>query len=98
MSTDIKPIVSVNTAELAKKGQDIYHTELKAKLEKDHQGEFVAIDVDSKKYFLGKDPIEANKKAKVKFPDKIFYMVKIGYPAVYTMSHHFKSSEYGSLF
>ena len=98
MDKNIKPAISINPSELSRKGEEIYQNELKGKLEKEHIGKFVAIEVESKDYFLADSPVEANQKAKNKYPNKVFYMIKIGFPAVYTMSHHFKSSSYGSLF
>lgn len=85
MTTNIKPLVTVNTAQIASNGEHIYH-ELKEELEKKYFGRFVAIDTETKEYFLGETQIEASSKAKNKYPNKVFYLVKIGFPAVVTMS------------
>lgn len=98
MDNNLKPLISIDASELAKKGEEIYQKELKNKLEKDNYGKFVAIEVESKDYFLGETSIEASSKARKKHPDKIFYLVKIGFPAVFTMSNHFKTTSYGSIF
>lgn len=97
MSTSIKPIPSINTTEIARIGEQIYQNELKEKLEKENVGKFVAIEVESKDYFIGVTQTEATLKAKKKYPDKIFYMVKIGFPAVITMSSRFIPTPYGSV-
>jgi len=73
----------VNKDELVDKGKEIYKKELKDKLEPEHKGEFVAIDVKSGDYFLGKDPIEADEKARKKHPDNVFYLARIGYRAAF---------------
>lgn len=98
MSTSIKPIPSINTTEIARIGEQIYQNELKEKLEKENIGKFVAIEAESKDYFIGVTQTEATLKAKKKYPDKIFYMVKIGFPAVITMSSRFIPTPYGSVF
>ncbi|MBC8521813.1 MAG: hypothetical protein H8D26_07495 [Methanomicrobia archaeon] len=68
--------------ELVEKGKEIYK-KIKDKLEPAHKGEIVAIEVKTGDYFLGKDLIEADEKAREKYPDEVFYFNKIGYRAVY---------------
>lgn len=68
--------------ELVDKGTAIYE-KIKDKLEPAHKGEIVAIEVKTGDYFLGKDLIEADEKAREKYPDEVFYFNKIGYRAVY---------------
>jgi hypothetical protein len=72
----------INKTEMAAKGESIYAT-LKEKLEKEHRGEFVAIEVDSGDYFLGQTLQEADKKARQKYPDRVFYVIRIGRRAVW---------------
>jgi len=72
----------INKAEMAAKGESIYAT-LKEKLEKEHRGKFVAIEVDSGDYFLGRTLQEADKKARQKYPDRVFYVIRIGRRAVW---------------
>ncbi len=64
--------------ELTEKGKQIYLDELKDKLEKTHMGELMVLDVESKRYFLDKDPVVAVEKARKEFPGKLFFMVRIG--------------------
>lgn len=47
---------------------------------KKEKGMIAVIEPDSGKYFLGKTLLEALKKAKEQYPNKIFYSVRIGYP------------------
>ena len=76
-------VIDVDTRRLGEKGEEIYRR-LKDKLEPEYKGKLVAIDVDSGDYFLGNTLREADTQARIKYPDKVFYAVKIGYPAVYT--------------
>ena len=77
-----KQVVMINKQELASRGKQIYAV-LREKLEPEHKGRIVAIDPDTGDYFLGNTLFEADKKARQKYPGKVFYAVKIGYPAVY---------------
>jgi hypothetical protein len=70
-------------SQMAKRGMEIYQQQLKAKLEKDHKDEIVAIEVESGDYFLGKTIIEAADKGKKKYPGKGFYFIRIGHKAVH---------------
>jgi len=66
------------------KGKEIYE-KIKAKLEPDHNGEIVAIDVDSGEYFVGKTLLEANDQAREKYLNKQLYFVRIGSDAAMAM-------------
>ncbi len=79
----MEKIRTIDKNELVAQGEEIYEKKLKDKLEPGHKGEIVAIDIKSGDYFLGKSVIEADKKAREKHPDEVFYFNKIGYRAVY---------------
>ena len=64
------------------RGEEIYR-KIKEKLEPEHKGEFVAIEVDTGDYFVGKDPIDADEKARGKYPDAVFFLARIGYRAAF---------------
>jgi hypothetical protein len=63
-------------------GEEIYARKLKAKLEPKHIGKIVVIEVESGKYFVGNNMDEAMDKAEAKFPDKVFYIKRIGFKTV----------------
>lgn len=59
-------------------GKQIYLDELRQDLEKQHFGEYVVIEVESKKHFVNKDLTAALQEAEKEFPNKLFYIVRIG--------------------
>jgi len=75
-------VIDVDTRRLAEKGEELYKR-LKDELEPKYKGKIMAIEVDSEDYFIGDSVSDACKKAKEKYPDRIFHFVKIGYPVVY---------------
>jgi len=79
-SDKIRKWEPIDVHELVTKGDAIYKA-IESELLPEHEGEVVAIDVESGDYFLGKTGIEATDKAKKRHPDKIFYLVRIGAPA-----------------
>lgn len=82
MGTETEKIRLVDKAELVEKGKEIY-AKLKDKLEPAHKGEIVAIEIKTGDYFVGNSVIEADRKARKRYPDEVFYFNKIGYRAVY---------------
>ena len=73
-------IKKVDIEKLADEGEKIYE-EIKSKYEPQDIGKFLAIEVDSKDVFIGERSSEAVEKAKKVHPNKMFFVVKIGYSA-----------------
>jgi hypothetical protein len=65
-------IKNVNIQQLAEEGKRVYE-EVKHKYEPQDNGKFLAIDVDT-----NSEAVEAAREA---HPDKVFYVVKIGFSA-----------------
>ncbi len=72
---------SHSTEELNDLGWTRY-AELRRELETRHHGEYVMIEVDNGDYFIGKTPEEALCQAQTVYPEKAFYLIRIGYKAV----------------
>ncbi len=70
---------------LAKKAQSLYRRLYQKKLEKTQTGKVVAIEVESGDIFVANTTVDAALKAKGKYPNKIFYFKRIGYPAVHSL-------------
>ncbi|MFH0792134.1 MAG: hypothetical protein V1905_02905 [bacterium] len=83
---------------ISERGEKIYQEKLKDILEKDHKEEFVAIEVETEKYFLGKSPEEALEVAKKEFPNRIFHLIRIGYSGIYKVSWSVGNKNYGWIF
>lgn len=69
----------VNIKEIGREGRKIFKA-ISEQLEKEHLGKAIAIDVESGDYFIGNTGIEATKQAREKYPHKVFFLGKIGYP------------------
>ena len=72
--------------EIEKRGKEIYETQLKEKIESEKNGKYLVLEVESGEYFINDFLDEALKEAKKKFPNKIFYSLRIGYPGVFSFS------------
>lgn len=75
-----KEFTKTDIEQIAERGTKIYD-EVKKKYEPKENGKFLAIDVDSRDTYLGVTSSEAVERARQDHPDKIFYVVKIGFSA-----------------
>lgn len=85
MNTTVDLYKKVNVQKLADEGSKVYE-KIKSQYEPKYTGKFLAIEVESKKAYMGKDGAEALVLARENHPDKVFYLVKIGYAAVETIA------------
>ena len=70
--------------EFAKEGKRIYRQKYAKKLEPTERGRIIAIEIESGDSFIGDSTVEAILKAKEKYPNRIFYLMRIGYDAVHS--------------
>jgi hypothetical protein len=81
-------IKNADMQKIGDEGQKIYE-EIKSKYEPAQNGKFLAIEVDSKDVYLADSTVEAVEVAKKEHPNKVFYVVKIGFDYVETMANYF---------
>ena len=68
---------------LSADGQRLYDERLRELLEPDHAGEFVAVDPDTGRYFLGPTGLDALRAGRRELPGKLFYLLRVGSDAAY---------------
>ena len=84
---DFAGVTTVNTptrpkSEIARLGKEIYQRDIRPRVEADHVGEVVAIDVDSGKYALGQNAITASESLREQYPDAQVWLMRVGYPTL----------------
>lgn len=67
----------LSAEETARRGEEIYEN-LSERVEVDHTGEFLVIDVHSGKYELSPDEAEAFNRAIQNYPEGFFYIKRVG--------------------
>jgi hypothetical protein len=77
---------SADLGKIVSEGSKIYE-EIKDQYESSHKGEFLAIEIETKKAYLASSSAEAMVAARSENPGKIFYVMKIGFDAAETMAH-----------
>lgn len=86
MSNPEELIKKANLQEIATKGSEIYE-KVKLQYEPKNNGKFLAIDVESGAVYLGASSSDAVQLARQSHPDRVFYVVKIGYSATEILAH-----------
>ena len=78
-------IKKADIQKIAAAGAKIYET-IKLQYEPAKNGKFLAIDIESKDAFIGNTSSEVVEKARKTHPNKVFYVVKIGFSAAETLA------------
>ncbi len=68
------------TTELIDRARQTYRDELAGKLEPEHSGEIVAIELGTNDYFVGEDEVEAADKARGAGHVGLLYFLRVGSP------------------
>jgi hypothetical protein len=88
MNNNDELIKTADIQKIAEEGARIYGR-IKENYDPKEKGKFLAIDIDSKQAYLGATSAEALEMARQKHPNKVFYVVKIGFDVAETMARSF---------
>jgi hypothetical protein len=69
--------------EFARRGRKIYETQVRSKVEADHHGKIVAIDIDTAAFEVANDSLTAAKQLLKHHPNAQIMGIRIGYTAVH---------------
>lgn len=75
--------------EVASRGEAIYGGRIRDKVEANHKGEFLVIDIETGEYEMHAEDLVATKRLLAKHPDAVIYGLRIGFPAAYRIGGHF---------
>lgn len=84
-------IKTADISRIAERGARIYER-IKVKYDPVEKGKFLAIEVETGDEFLGSTSAEALESARSKYPNKVFYVVKVGFDVAETMARYFKET------
>jgi hypothetical protein len=69
--------------EFARRGNEIYETQVRPQVEEGNHGKIVAIDLDTGAFELAKDTMIASDKLLERYPDAQIWRVRIGHKGVH---------------
>ena len=79
--------------EIVRLGQELYEREIRARVEPEHDGQFLVLDIETGEYEIGATAIEAIRRAKAKRDDPPLYILRIGQAAAYKLGARFLAEE-----
>jgi hypothetical protein len=75
--------------EVVRRGEEIYQRDLRAKVETDHRGEFLVVDIETGDYEIDRDEVAALDRAMARNPNGARYILRVGYPAAHRLGGRF---------
>ena len=72
-----------SSAEIAKRGQVLYDQQVRGKVESNHKGEYLVLDIETGEYEMDLSELAALKRAKAKHPDAALYILRVGYSSAH---------------
>ncbi|HEV7517209.1 MAG TPA: hypothetical protein VGR07_12980 [Thermoanaerobaculia bacterium] len=79
------PHTRYSTAEIDERGQALYESDIRDKLDTSARGKFLVLDIETGDYEIDSDELSALKRARSKHPDAALYLLRIGHPTAYRM-------------
>lgn len=71
--------------DIVERGQALYERDVRARVEPQHNGQFLAIDIETGAYAIGPTAIEAIRDIKRQRPNAMLYILRVGHPAAYRL-------------
>jgi hypothetical protein len=69
--------------EFARRGHEIYESQVRSQVEATHYGKIVAIDIETADFEVAEDSLTAAKQLLNRYPDAQILCIRIGYRAVH---------------
>ncbi len=82
------PYSGYTTEEVGRLGRQLYEREIRPKVEPEHRGKFLVVDIRTGDYEIADDDLTASDRALAKHPDAVLYGVRIGAPVSYRLGGH----------
>ena len=76
-------VTQASPEEIARRGEAIHARDIRPKVEPDHVGEFVIVDVLTGEYEVARDDLTASHQLLARKPQAVMYGKRIGSPAAY---------------
>lgn len=73
---EMKPRYSLE--EFARRGDAIYEEEIRPRVEADHEGEFVVIDIETGEYEIDAEEVTASDRLLARLPDAQIWLRQVG--------------------
>jgi hypothetical protein len=82
------PYAKYTPEQVESRGEAVYEQEIRSKVEPQHKGKFLVVDVETRQYEIDEEDVTATKRALAKRPEAVLYGLPIGYPTAYRLGGH----------
>ena len=79
------PYRQYSPEEVAARGEALYERQIRARVETEHRGQFLVIDIETGDYEIDSDDLVATKRALAKRPTAVLFGLRIGSPTAYRL-------------
>jgi hypothetical protein len=79
------PHLTMSREEFARRAREYYNRFLRDKLEPEHRGKYLALDVETGQYEMDEDEMAAMDRARARMPGKAFFLIRIGHQAAHRL-------------
>jgi hypothetical protein len=73
--------------EFARRGNEIYETDIRSNVEETASGKIVAIDIETREYEIADDTLQATDRLYARLPNAQIWCVRVGQHGVYRIGH-----------
>ena len=77
---------------IAARGEEIYQQHLRKKVEMEHKGKFLTIDIETEAYEIDADEMTSSMALLEKHPEAVIYCLRIGFPAAHRIGFKISGS------
>ena len=74
-----------SSEEIARRGEQIYDTEIRRKVEDEHAGKFLAVDIETGEYEIDPSEVAALDRAAARNPTGARFLIRIGFRAAHRL-------------
>jgi hypothetical protein len=78
------------TDEIVERGQALYDRQIREKVEPQHNGKFLVLDIETGEFEIDADSVAAVERATAKHPDPALYLLRVGFPTAVKLGGRFR--------
>ena len=76
--------------EIVERGQALYDQQIREKVEPQHNGKFLVLDIETGEFEIDADSVAAVERATAKHPDPALYLLRVGFPTAVKLGGRFR--------
>ncbi len=74
--------------EILRRGRELYEREIRPQVEPEHEGEFLAVNIETGTWMLGENGLTASKRLLAREPEAVVCLLRVGYATAYRIGGH----------